>query len=253
MHRFFVDSSSIDNDKIFITGDDVKHIGRVLRLKVGDIITVCDGKGLEYICRLSSISREAVLCGIVESRESGTEPPVMVDLYQGLPKSSKMDLIVQKCVELGINSITPVNTSRVVVDTEKGKGAESRTARWQKISEEAAKQSGRGKIPEVKSMVVFSEAIKNLHGYDLSLIPYEKECHTGLKQILRGKNNINRVAVFIGPEGGFSDEEIKLAKENGIIAITLGPRILRTETAGFTCLSIIMYELGDTGGVLWRR
>lgn len=250
MHRFFIEGGSIDNNKIYITGDDVKHIGKVLRLKAGDIISVCDEEGFEYICSILSVGRIEVICNIVEKHKSAAEPPVVIDLYQGLPKSSKMDLIVQKCVELGINSITPVDTARVVVDTENSNGAAGRIARWQRISEEAAKQSGRGKIPEVKNIVTFSEAIRNLQNYDIMLIPYEKEFSMGLKQILREKNNVNSIAVFIGPEGGFSDDEIELAKEKGIVPVTLGPRILRTETAGFTCLSIIMYELGDTGGKL---
>lgn len=252
MHRFFINSDSINNDKIIITGDDVKHIGKVLRLKTGDIISAGDGRGFEYICRIDSINRDAVYCSIIEKARNVSEPPVRVDLYQGLPKSSKMDLIVQKCVELGINTITPVDTDRTVVDTEYSRGISSRITRWQRISEEAAKQCGRGKIPEIKNVVTFSEAIENLQGYDIMLIPYEKESKMGLKQILRDKNNASSFAIFIGPEGGFSEGEIEMARKKGIVPVTLGPRILRTETAGFTCLSIIIYELGDTGGELWK-
>lgn len=250
MHRFFIDKNSIDDENIIITGDDVKHIGKVLRLKIGDIISASDAEGFQYICSISSIDRERVVCHIMEKRMNESEPPVRVDLYQGLPKGPKMDLIVQKCVEIGINSITPVETERTVVDAENRRGLQNRVVRWQRISEEAAKQSGRGRIPVIKNIKTFSEVLMGLQGYDIMLIPYEKESKTGLKQLLRGNNNARNLSVFIGPEGGFSEDEISMAREKGIVPVTLGPRILRTETAGFTCLSIIMYELGDTGGEL---
>jgi 16S rRNA (uracil1498-N3)-methyltransferase len=182
-----------------------------------------------------------------------TESPVKVDLYQGIPKSTKMDLIVQKCVELGVNRVFPVDTERVIVKASEEKGFSNKILRWQRIAEEAAKQSARGKVPDIESSVSFNIVLEKIKGYDLCIIPYEKENSTGLKHILRGKNNIKNAAVIIGPEGGFTENEVRKAEESGAIPVTLGPRILRTETAGFISLAIILYELGDMGGEPWEK
>jgi 16S rRNA (uracil1498-N3)-methyltransferase len=253
MHRFFVNDESIGKDTIRISGDDVNHISKVLRLRVKEHISISDGKGTEYLCSISSINRDYVICDILEKNMNITESPVKVDLYQGIPKSTKMDLIVQKCVELGVNRIFPVDTERVVVKATEERGFSNKIVRWQKIAEEAAKQSARGKVPVIENSILFNETLEKLKEYDLCLIPYEKENSTGLKHVLKGKNNIKKVAVIIGPEGGFSEDEIKKAEESGAVPVTLGPRILRTETAGFVSLAIILYELGDMGGETWEK
>lgn len=251
MHRFFVSQDAIDNNSISIDGEDAIHISRVLRLKCGEAIIICDTEGKEYECTIRAIDRNNVRCSIIEKRDVTSEPPFKVHLYQGIPKAAKMDLIIQKCTELGIAEVVPVDTERVVVKLENEKEFSGKIARWQRIAEEAAKQSNRGRIPLVSNPISLCEAIDRIKKYDLAIMPYEKEVSTSLKHILRGKNNIKNIGFFIGPEGGFSEQEARIAQENGIMPVTLGPRTLRTETAGFVCLSIIMYELGDIGGKPW--
>ena len=253
MHRFFVSKEFIDKDKINISGDDVNHILKVLRLKNGEKIIVCDRVKTEYLCSILSIDKKSIICNIIESKSNISEPPIIVDLFQGIPKSTKMDLIVQKCTELGINSIIPVDTQRTIIKTGYDKDSSNKLVRYQRIAEEAAKQSSRGHIPDIFEPISFERALKKMVDYDMVVMPYENELHTGLKQTLKGKNNINKIAIIIGPEGGFTEQEVAMARDNGAATVTLGPRILRTETAGFMCLSIIMYELGDTGGKLWQE
>lgn len=253
MHRFFVDKGMIIDGGAKIEGDDAAHISKVLRLRRGDEIIVCDGNGFEYVCSISSVDKKEVECRIQEIREVVSEPPVKVDLYQAMPKASKMDLIVQKCTELGIYNIIPMDTERVVVRMEKKNDFMNKVSRWKKIAQEAAKQSGRGRIPDISDPVKYDDAVENLKDYDLVIMPYEKEESTGLKEALRCKNKINNVAILIGPEGGFTEDEVNKAKGNGAVSVTLGPRILRTETAGFSCLSMVMYEIGDMGGGIWQQ
>lgn len=248
MHRFFVPKSAILKDTIIIEGDDAAHISKVLRLRSGNEITVCDGEENEYICSISYSDKRSITCKIVEKYRSTTEPPIKVHLYQGMPKSVKMDLIVQKCTELGIFAVTPVFTERVVLRNDEKNDLSGRITRWQRIAEEAGKQSGRGRIPVINNPVTFEEAIRDMKDMDFSIMPYEKESENSLKQAAHGKNSIRNAAILIGPEGGFSETEVNTAASNGISAITLGPRILRTETAGFVCLTILMYTLGDMGG-----
>jgi 16S rRNA (uracil1498-N3)-methyltransferase len=174
-----------------------------------------------------------------------SEPNIYVTLFQGIPKSDKMDLIVQKCVELGVSKIVPVITERTVVKIDNQKDAIKKTDRWQKIILEAAKQCNRGIVPKIELPVSFEVALKTAAEAELALIPYEKEADNGLRRYL--KQGTKRISVIIGPEGGFTENEIKKAEGLGIMPITLGPRILRTETAGITMLSILMYELGDVG------
>jgi 16S rRNA (uracil1498-N3)-methyltransferase len=248
MHRFFVNANSISRDNIVIDGDDAVHISRVLRLKIGDNITVCNGEEVEYMCSILSIDKKTVTCKIVESRKSASEPPLKIYLYQGMPKSSKMDLIVQKCTELGIFAVIPVFTEHVVFRGDDERDLSGRIIRWQRIAEEAGKQSGRGRIPVIYNPITFEKAVKDMRNMDLSVMPYENEMETGLKQAVNGKNSIRSAFILIGPEGGFSENEVNNAVKNGIITVTLGPRILRTETAGFVCLTILNYALGDMGG-----
>jgi 16S rRNA (uracil1498-N3)-methyltransferase len=251
MPKFFVDEANVKSDRVIIAGDDVKHIKKVLRLNPGDRITVCDGKGNDYHANIEDMEPDRVIAGILDVRKSGTEPPIEVTLFQGIPKSDKMDLIIQKSVELGIIRIVPVSTERTVVRLDKKKDAANKVARWQRISLEAAKQCNRGVVPEVEHPVNFEDALRICRYAHLKIIPYEKEREYNLKKCLgevSGESPKN-IAVFVGPEGGFSEDEVKNAVNSGVMPITLGPRILRTETAGIAVLSILMYELGDIGNI----
>ncbi len=248
MHKFFINKEHIIGEKLYITKDDVNHIYRVLRLNKDDIIIVSDRKGKEYISRIIEINKQTVICEIVEAFDNLSEPPVKIILYQGLPKAQKMELIIQKGVEIGICKIQPVITQRVIVKTE-GKDITNKLERWRKISEEAAKQSNRGIIPEVLEPITFDEAIEEIKSLDLSIVPYEKEKSNGLKKILLDNSNAKNIGVIIGPEGGFDEFEIDKCIKNGVLSVTLGPRILRTETAGIAVSSMILYQLGDMGGL----
>jgi 16S rRNA (uracil1498-N3)-methyltransferase len=248
MHKFFICKENIFGENLHITNEDVNHIYRVLRLNKGDIILVSDGEGREYISKIIDISKQTVVCEIVETYDNLSEPPVKITLYQGLPKAQKMELIIQKGVEIGVCRIQPIITQRVVVKTE-GKDISNKLERWRKISEEAAKQSNRGVIPEVLEPITFDEAIEEFKNLDLSIVPYEKEKSNGLKRILLDNSSAKNIGIIIGPEGGFDEFEIEKCIKNGIIPVTLGPRILRTETAGIAVSSMILYELGDMGGL----
>lgn len=249
MHKFFVPKEYFENDKVIIKGDDVNHITKVLRMHINDIIKVNDNDGNDYICTILSIDKKNVICSIDEKIKSTSEPSTRVYLYQGLPKSTKMDIIIQKCTEIGVYSIIPVLTERVVVKTIEN-DINNKLSRWQRIAEEAAKQSNRGIVPKIGNAIDFKEAINQMKSYEASIIPYEMEKEKNLKGLFINNSNIKSLGIFIGPEGGFSKEEIEYAKDNGIISITLGPRILRTETAGLTCLAIVLYETGNMGGLL---
>jgi 16S rRNA (uracil1498-N3)-methyltransferase len=246
MPRFFVGKSDVSCDFIDISGEDYNHIRKVLRLKSGDRITVCDGEGTDYLVEIVNFEDAAVKTRIVESIKNSTEPPVQITLFQGLPKSDKMDYIIQKAVELGICEIVPVITERTVVKTDR-KNSDKKCERWNRISMEAAKQCNRGIIPKVEFPVSFKEALDAAKGSSLSLIPYEKETGINLREVLTNRSSKGKVSVFIGPEGGFTETEIEAALSCGIQPVTLGPRILRTETAGIAVLAILMYELGDVG------
>jgi 16S rRNA (uracil1498-N3)-methyltransferase len=248
MHRFFVNKENIKKDIILVTGDDVKHIKNVLRLKSGDTIELCDGESNDYIVSITEISKNYVKCNIVEKYKSKSEPPIEVLLYQGLPKSAKMDLIVQKVVELGVTEIVPVITERTVVKINEDSKEKKKLERWQKISLEAAKQSKRGMIPRIHNIISFDEMIEILKTENNILVPYENETKLSIKEALKEYKN-GKVNIVIGPEGGFEESEIIKLKDINANIITLGPRILRTETAGFTTVGIVMYELGDLGVV----
>lgn len=241
MHRFFTDAGCIGSDSITITGDDVKHISKVLRLRAGDEITVCDSCGSDYLCVIADISQTQVEAKILSKALNKAESPLHITVYQGLPKSDKMDYIVQKCVELGAVNIVPVATARAVV---KLHDEEKKRTRWQKIATEAAKQCGRGIIPSVGKVTDFDKVIDSLEPDALNILPYENEDDRRLRQALTGYAG-NKVNIIIGPEGGFDPEEISAAEQKGIHIVTLGPRILRTETAPIAAISAIMYELGD--------
>ena len=246
MHHFFVEPSKIQENHIFIDGPDVNHIRNVLRMNNGEEVNVTDCTGEKfYRCAIAAIGEDTVELNIMWAQEKGMELPSKIYLFQGLPKSDKMELIIQKAVELGVYEIIPMATARAVVKLDQKKAA-AKVKRWQAISESAAKQSKRLLIPEVKEPVKFSEALKLASDLDVRLIPYElAEGMDGTRRIIQSVKPGQSVAVFIGPEGGFEEAEVELAKEAGFQAITLGRRILRTETAGMTVLSILMYQLEE--------
>jgi 16S rRNA (uracil1498-N3)-methyltransferase len=247
MSRFFIKRQDIDSGAVCITGEDVIHIKKVLRLKIGDTIIVSDGCGTDYLVKIKEIDDSCVYADIIHTMVNLTEPPIDIVLFQGVPKSDKMDFIIQKSVELGVRKIIPVITERTIVRIDNKKDAQKKHERWNRISLEASKQCNRGFVPEVSMPVCYEEAFNHMNDSDLIIIPYEKETAGSFKKILKNNIDIKSVSVIVGPEGGFTEKEVEKALGYGANAITLGPRILRTETAGITVLSILMYELGDVG------
>lgn len=245
MPKFFVPKENIKDNKIYITGEDVAHIKKVLRSDVGEELLLCDGKGINYNTRITAFSQKEIECEIIDSFASDTEPNIEVTLFQGLPKASKMDYIIQKTCELGIVRIVPCKMARCVSKIENEKDAIKKQERWQKIAEEAAKQSGRGIIPEVCMPVDFKAAVSEMKKADIYFAPYECEEEKSLKSVLCEKKDAKTIAFMVGPEGGFDLDEIEVLKSNNIHTVTLGKRILRTETAGEAVLAMTMYELGD--------
>ena len=249
MYHFFVESSQISPDlkMVEITGTDYNHIANVLRMKKGEQFSVSekDGDGRELFYEIEEIDSERVIGKLCFIEEQGRELPSKIFLFQGLPKVDKMELIIQKAVELGAYSIIPMSTKRCIVKLDEKKAA-NKVGRWQAIAEAAAKQSKRAIIPEVRMPVTMKQAIeicKN-ENIEVRLIPYEMaEDISKTKELIAGIEPGQSIAVFIGPEGGFSEDEISLCMENDIKPITLGKRILRTETAGFTIISWLMYHL----------
>ena len=245
MPRFFTDPSNIDGSEIKITGSDVNHIKNVLRMRAGEEISVSDGAGKDYFGKIRSIDRDCVLIDIENSWDSYVELPAEITLFQGLPKADKMELIIQKAGELGACAIVPVITKRTIVRWDEKK-QDKKLARWQGIAESAAKQSGRGIIPKVTAPVSFSAALAQARFMEAAVIPYEKaEGMEAAREKVRSMRGKKSIGVFIGPEGGFDTDEIEAAIKAGVCPITLGRRILRTETAGLTALSILMFELDE--------
>lgn len=246
MHRFFVKSVIEENQKIIDIDDkdDVRHISRALRVQLGEALEICDASGREFIVKVKSLVDALVSCEIVELSDTNRESNIHLDLYQGLAKGSKMDVIIQKSVELGVNTIIPMMTKRSIVKLDR-KSETKKIERWQKISDEAAKQSKRSVLPEVSCVMDIKDVVLR-DDYDLMVIAYELESTKKLKEVLLN-GSYKKIAVLIGPEGGFEESEVEVAVLNGVIPISLGKRILRTETAGITCISIMQYELGDIG------
>lgn len=243
MYQFFVEPSQIQDKKIIITGSDVNHIKNVLRLKTGEEIAVRNGvDGREYRCGIEEFAQDQVICSLRFVKEEGVELPSKVYLFQGLPKADKMELIVQKAVELGVHEVIPLAVKRCVVKLDEKK-ARAKVNRWQGIAEAAAKQSRRGVIPVVREPMTMKEAAAYARGMDVKLIPYElAEDMAHTKKIIEAICPGESVAVFIGPEGGFEEGEVTEAIAAGIVPITLGKRILRTETAGLAVLAWLMYH-----------
>ncbi|MBE7051636.1 MAG: 16S rRNA (uracil(1498)-N(3))-methyltransferase [Ruminococcaceae bacterium] len=243
MHRFFIDYSADGRQELVITGDDVAHISRVLRLNAGDEITVCDAECTDCICTIESITKSEVVVSVQSREPNPNEPPISVFVYQGVPKGDKLDTVVQKCVELGAVKIVPVAMKRSVAVI---KDADKKQQRMQKIALEAAKQCGRARVPEVGCVMSFADAIKEAKSFcDLCLLPYEGEKVCSIKTVLAKKKTAKSICIFIGPEGGFDLAEVEAATELGFEIVSMGPRILRTETAPLAALTAVMYEMGD--------
>ena len=245
MQRFFVEPYQVQEEehRIILTGPDLNHMKNVLRMRIGEDVWISDGSEKEYHCTIEEFQEDSAVLHILYAQESQYELPSRIYLFQGLPKGDKMELIIQKAVELGAYAVVPVETRRCVVKLD-AKKAQKKVTRWQQISESAAKQSKRMLIPEVKNVMSWKEALAFAKGLDVVLIPYElaqgmKETREILAAIQPGQS----VGIFIGPEGGFEEEEVRDAMEDGGKPVTLGKRILRTETAGMTMLSILMYTL----------
>lgn len=243
MHRFFADPSHIKEKEIILTGTDVNHIRNVLRMRSGEEVLVSDGQGADYHCQLKEIGEDSVTASIMWRLDGNAELPSQITLFQGLPKGDKLEFIIQKCVELGASRIVPVRTKRTVVKLD-NKKEQARRKRWMGISESAAKQSGRGIVPEVAGVMDFPEALEEAGNLDVCLIPYELAKgmeHT--REVCTAIKPGQSVGIFIGPEGGFEGDEVSKAVEAGAVPVTLGRRILRTETAGMALISVLAYLL----------
>ncbi len=249
MHKFFTPKENFIENKAKILGDDVKHLYKVLRLNEGDKIVLNNCDGEEFTGIISTITKQEVIVDIIEKLQINNESNVKIYLFQGLPKAQKMDLIVQKGTELGIAEFIPTLTDRVDI---KLKGDFKKLDRLNRIALEAAKQSKRSLIPNVVDPMSFDEVLIKMKSLDIVIVPYENAENFGIKTLFSNtdidKSKIKTVGILVGPEGGFELDEINKLQENGAYIITLGSRILRTETAGFVATSLIQYELGDLGG-----
>ena len=249
MGKFFVKKNQIINNEINIIGDDVNHIKNVLRYNISDPIIVCDEDGKNYDCEITSINKDSIICQIISEIESNAESSIKISIFQGIPKFDKMELIIQKSVELGAYDFYPTSMKRCIVKLNQDL-INKKVERWQKISEVASKQSGRDIIPQVYNPISIDDVISKIDEFDLFIIPYEKESEISLKDILK-KNQYNdiikgdfKIGILIGPEGGIDDFEIERLRNTNAKVVTLGKRILRTETVALSMISIIMYELG---------
>ena len=245
MSHFFVTSGQIAGDTLTILGDDVNHMKNVLRMRSGEAFTAADENGMFYRCEVDELDKVQVTAKILWKEEGSSELSSKIYLFQGLPKSDKMELIIQKAVELGAYEIIPVSTKRAIVKLDAKKEA-SKLKRWQAIAEGAAKQSGRMLVPQIHELMTFQEALQMAKTLDINVIPYEcAKGMNGTREIFGSIKPGMSVGIFIGPEGGFEESEVDKAKESGVHPVTLGKRILRTETAGLTTLSILMYLLEE--------
>lgn len=249
MPKFFINTENIkNNEEIWVIGNDVNHLKNVLRKKVNDKIIICNSDTREnYECIIKDIEENKIICKILSKEKSESESKLNITIFQGLPKADKMELIIQKCTELGVKYIVPVDTKRTIVKL-KDKDKQTKVLRWQKIAEVAAKQSGRDIIPKIENIVDMSKL--EFKEYDKILVLYENEERVSIKQEIEklkklDKENLN-IGIVIGPEGGLDEAEIeKIKLENNVSVVTLGKRILRTETVALVVSGILMYELGD--------
>ena len=248
MPRFFVRNEQVKEKTIEILGEDIKHIKNVLRKQIGDKLEICNQDTKKsYICEIEKLEDKSILTKIIEELKKD-DNKISVDIYQGLPKADKMELIIQKSVELGVNAIIPVAMKRCVVKIDP-KDEIKKITRWQKIAESAAKQSGRNTIPEVNNIVNIEKITQLIKKYDCVIVAYENEKENTIKhELLKLKEKVKtnskiEIAIVIGPEGGLEEKDVELLKQNGAKIVTLGNRILRTETVALNVLSVIMYEL----------
>lgn len=250
MRKFFVESDQLNNNQIQILGEDVNHIKNVLRLEIGERIKICDKKtSTNYISEISEITSKYVNCDIIEIAENEAEGNVELHIFQGLPKADKMELIIQKGTELGVTEFIPVSFKRSIVKLS-GRDEDKKIERWNKIAEVAAKQSGRDLVPKVRNIENIKSLCNEIGDYDLVLLAYELEDKNYIKDELlelKKKKGNYKIAVIIGPEGGIDQSEVKIMQEYGAKVISLGKRILRTETVALQVSSIIMYELENGG------
>ena len=248
MFNFFADDSARQGDYFYISGSDYNHIKNVLRMKTGDEFLVsCDG--VSSLCRLDGFEGDSAVAEIIEENYQSTDLPIKIYLFQGLPKSDKMELIIQKAVELGVHAIIPTEMSRCVVKLD-DKKKKSKIQRWQTIAESAAKQSKRSAVPTVYETISYKEALEMAKDLDVLMVPYE--CENGMEETKKALSQIKEsssVGIIIGPEGGFEESEVEKATAIGGESISLGKRILRTETAAITAVGMVMlYSEMNLGG-----
>lgn len=240
MPRFFIEKSDISENQVLLSGENMHHLINVLRCEIGEEVTVCDKCGIDYHCTLQSIEKDCAVLKIEDITGTSSEPSVEITLYQGLPKGDKLSYITEKSVEAGVFKIIPVSMKRSVVKLSK-KDFQKKKERLLKVSLSAAKQSGRGVVPEIEDLIEFKDIIPHIKDYDAVIFPYENAKDVTLKSFIREKE-FKKVAVIIGPEGGFSEEEAELLVNENVVPVTLGARILRTETAGIATIFNILYE-----------
>lgn len=251
MPKFFIKSNQIEDNKITILGEDVNHIANVLRMKIGDKIQVCNVDSAEnYSAELEVIEKNKIDCNVIEKIKSEAESSINLKIFQGIPKSDKMELIIQKSTELGVKEIIPVDMERCVSKIA-GKDEKKKIDRWQKISEVAAKQCGRDIIPEIKNVIKIKQICDMIGNFDMLIVPYERAEGYSFKDAIDEIKNSDKkdnatIGIVIGPEGGFEQDEINMLSESGAKIVTLGKRILRTETVALAMSSVIMYELGGS-------
>ena len=250
MPKFFVKDNQVEDNKITILGDDVNHIANVLRMKVGDEIQICNTDTTEnYNVELNEFSKDSIVCKVLEKIASEAESSINLKIFQGIPRSDKMELIIQKSTELGVKAIVPVEMERCISKIT-GKDEKKKIERWQKISEVAAKQSGRDIIPKIEHVIKIKEISEHVSEYDMIIVPYKKAEGYSFKDAieeLKIKDNKNlNIGIVIGPEGGYEPSEVELLQNAGAKVVTLGKRILRTETVALAMASVIMYELGGS-------
>lgn len=240
---FYVKNDQIYENTIKIIGEDVNHLKNVLRYEIGDEIQVCDEEQKRYYTKIENFTSDEIYLTILKVDENSTELNVKVTLYQGLPKADKMELIIQKCTELGVHEVVPVITDRAIVKIDE-KNEKKKIERWNKIGLEAAKQSGRQAIPKIENITKLENIVENLSKYDIVIVPYECEKDSTLKaQLKKLDKNVESIAIVIGPEGGFSEKDLEiLEKCPNMYKVSLGKRILRTETAGIATMAMILYE-----------
>lgn len=241
MQRYFLDADAFSGDQVRFSGDELHHISRVMRYTAGDRVIACNGVGQALIVEFTQVNKDEATARVVEELTENRELPVEITLAQGLAKGEKMDMIVQKATEMGATRIIPFTSSRTIVKLNDKKES-NRIVRWQKIAKEAAEQAHRNLVPEISEVITYKELLKVGQDYDLALIAYEQEQQQKLSDHLNNHSTGSKILVVIGPEGGFSEEEVSQAVNNGINSVSLGKRILRTETAGISGLAIIGYH-----------